>query len=77
MKLKGYPVYKPSIIGNAKKYTLECIESGWISSKGKFVKEFEDYFSKYQGGGFSSSVSNGTVALHLALKALNIGQEMK
>ena len=72
MKLNGYPVYRPSIIGNARKYTLECINTGWISSKGKFVKEFEDKFSEYQGGGYSSSVSNGTVALHLALKALDI-----
>ncbi len=72
MNPKGYPVYKPSIIGNAKKYTLECINSGWISSKGQFVREFEKKFSEYQGGGYSSSVSNGTVALHLALKALDI-----
>ena len=67
-----YPVYQPSIIGNAKKYTLECIDSGWISSKGKFVNLFEESFSKFQGGGFSSTVTNGTVALHLALKILDI-----
>ena len=67
-----YPVYQPSIIGNAKKYTLECIDSGWISSKGKFVKLFEESFSKFQGGGFSTTVTNGTVALHLALKILDI-----
>ena len=37
----------PSIIGNAKKYTLECINTGWI--KRKICKEFEDKFSEYQG----------------------------
>ena len=70
-----YPVYQPSIIGNAKKYTLECIDSGWISSKGRFVKLFEEKFSDFQGGGYSSSVTNGTVALHLALKVLDIKKD--
>ena len=75
MKNIFYPVYQPSIIGNAKKYTLECIDSGWISSKGRFVKLFEENFSKFQGGGYSSTVTNGTVALHLALKVLDIKKD--
>ena len=68
------PVYKPSINGNEKKYVNECLESTWISSKGKFLNKFELEFSKYLGVKYSSSVSNGTVAIHLALKALDLGQ---
>lgn len=69
---KSIPVYKPEFIGNEKKYINDCIDSGWISSKGKYVNLFEEEFSKYLGGGFSSAVSNGTAALHLALKAIGI-----
>ena len=69
---KYIPVYKPEFLGNEKKYLINCIESGWISSKGKYVSLFENQFSDFLGGGYSSAVSNGTAALHLALKALNI-----
>ena len=66
------PVYKPEFAGNEKKYLMDCIDSGWISSKGKYVNLFEEKFSQFLGGGYSSAVSNGTVALHLALKSLGI-----
>ena len=66
------PVYKPEFIGNEKKYLMDCIDSGWISSKGKYVNLFEENFSHFLGGGYSSAVSNGTVALHLALKSIGI-----
>lgn len=73
MKNKEFiPVYKPQFIGNEKKYLIDCIDSGWISSKGRFVNLFEEKFSEFLGGGYSSAVSNGTVALHLALKAIGI-----
>lgn len=68
-----YPVYKPFLTGNEKKYVLECLDSTWISSKGKFINEFEKKFSEYLGVNYATSVSNGTVALHLALLALGIG----
>ena len=68
------PVYKPSFSGNEKKYLLDCIESGWISSKGKYVQLFEKEFCKFIGGGYSSAVANGTVALHTALSAIGIGE---
>jgi perosamine synthetase len=71
MKIK-YPVYRPSLIGNEKKYVNECLESTWISSLGRFVGEFENEFSSYTGIKYSSGVCNGTVALHLALEALGI-----
>ena len=68
------PVYEPYLKGNVRKYVNDCIDTGWISSKGKYVNEFETSFSKYLEGGFATSVSNGTVALHLALLALGIGK---
>ena len=73
MKLK-YPVYQPSISGNEKKYVMECLDSTWISSKGKFIIQFEESFSEYLGIKYSAAVSNGTVALHAALLALGIGK---
>jgi len=72
MKLK-YPVYQPSLSGNEKKYVMECLDSTWISSKGRFIKQFEERFSEYLGINFSASVTNGTVAIHVALLALGIG----
>ena len=70
-----YPVYQPSLTGNEKKYVNECLDSTWISSKGKFIAEFEDSFKSYIGARHAATVSNGTVAIHLALLALGIGPE--
>ena len=67
------PVYQPSLSGNEKKYVNECLDSTWISSKGKFVNEFESCFATYTEVKHATSVCNGTVALHLALVALGIG----
>ena len=69
-----YPVYQPSLKGNEKKYVNDCLESTWISSKGKYVNLFEESFSKFTNIKYSAVVSNGTVALHLALLALGIGE---
>lgn len=66
------PVYQPYLIGNEKKYVSECIDSGWISSKGEFVTRFESDFSKYISHPYVTSVCNGTVALHLALATLGL-----
>lgn len=67
------PVYAPNLSGNEKKYVMECLESTWISSKGRFISEFEQSFSRYTNVKYSASVCNGTVALHLALLALGVG----
>lgn len=66
------PVYKPSLSGNEKKYVMDCMDSTWISSKGKYIQEFERRFAEYTGVSHATSVSNGTVAIHLALIALGI-----
>lgn len=67
------PIYQPSLFGNEKKYVNECLDSTWISSKGRFIGEFENGFAAYSGVSYAASVSNGTVALHLALVSLGIG----
>lgn len=70
-----YPVYKPSLNGNEKKYVNECLDTSWISSKGHFVNDFEFAFSKYIGVKYAVGVCNGTVAIQIAMKALGIGNE--
>lgn len=67
------PIYAPNLEGNEKKYVMECLDSTWISSKGKFIAEFEKHFSEYSHIKYATTVSNGTVALHVALLALGIG----
>ena len=70
---KVIPIFKPIIAGNEKKYLQECVETEWFSARGPFVKRFEDKLSNYIGMKYGISTSNCTVALHLALKALDIG----
>ena len=67
------PIYQPSLGGNEKKYVNECLDSTWISSKGRFIPEFEKQFADYTGVKHAASVCNGTVALHIALLALGVG----
>lgn len=68
-----YPVYQPSLAGNEKKYVQECLDSTWISSKGRFIGEFEKAFAAFIGVPHAAAVCNGTVALHVALLALGVG----
>jgi perosamine synthetase len=65
-------VNEPDLGGNEKKYLMECIDSGWISSEGPFVKEFEEKFSHKVGRKFGVAVSNGSVALDLAVLSLGL-----
>jgi perosamine synthetase len=67
------PVYQPSLTGNEKKYVNDCLDSNWISSKGKYVNLFEAKFCDYTELKYATGVPNGTIALHLALLALGIG----
>ncbi len=67
------PVNVPKIYARAKVLLAECIDSGWISSEGSFVKEFENVFAEYIGGRHGIACCNGTVALELAVAALRIG----
>lgn len=65
-------VYEPSLGKEELKNVLEAVKSGWISSKGKFIQEFEESFAKYCGVKYGVACSNGTAALHLALAALGL-----
>ena len=69
------PVNEPLLDGNEKKYLNECIETGWISSEGPFVKKFEDQFSSTVGRKYGIAVANGSVALDTAVTALGIGKD--
>lgn len=66
------PVAAPGLIGNEKKYVNDCMESGWISSAGKYIELFESHFAKFCGVKNAVACCNGTVALHLALVALGV-----
>lgn len=72
----GYrvPVYRPQLGGNEKKYVNDCLDTEWISSKGKYINLFEDKFCEFIGVKYATAVSNGTTALHLALEALGISE---
>jgi len=72
MKLK-IPVAEPSIGKEELKLISEAVRSGWVSSKGEFIEEFEEKFAKYIGDKYAIATSNGTTALHLVLTALGIG----
>jgi len=67
------PVNIPILNGNEKKYLDECIDSGWISSEGPFVKRFEDEFAARVGRKHGIAVANGTAAIDVAIEALGIG----
>ncbi|MDA8429800.1 MAG: DegT/DnrJ/EryC1/StrS family aminotransferase [Geobacteraceae bacterium] len=67
------PVSQPALVGNEKKYVIDCLDSNWISSKGKYIHLFEQKFAEYLGVKHALSCCNGTTALHLSLLALGIG----
>lgn len=67
------PVNEPLLDGNEKKYLLECIETGWISSEGPFIKEFEKKFASRVNRKHGIAVTNGTAAIDAAVDALGIG----
>ena len=70
--MKFIPVCEPFLNGNELEYVDDCIKTGWISSAGKYVRAFEESFADYCGAKYAIGVCNGTVALHLALTALDI-----
>jgi perosamine synthetase len=67
------PVNEPLLDGNEKKYLNQCIETGWISSEGPFVKQFEEQFAAQVGRKHGIAVCNGSMALDAAVVALGIG----
>jgi len=66
------PIYKPSLSDIERKYLIDAYDSSWIMD-GKYITKSEEFISNYLDIEYVQLVSNGTNALHLALRALNIG----
>ena len=66
------PVNERSLGGRELDYVTECVRTGWISSTGRFVREFEEKWANYCGMKYGISVSNGTTALQVAVRCLNL-----
>ncbi|CAG0907771.1 unnamed protein product, partial [Darwinula stevensoni] len=71
-------VAQPKMAGNERKYVLDCLDTNWISSNGKYIGAFEEIFAKFCGSKHAIATNNGTTALHLALVALDLkpGEEV-
>jgi perosamine synthetase len=67
------PVNEPLLNGNEAKYLAECVETGWISSEGPFVRRLEEGMAAIAGQRHGVAVMNGSVALEVAVAALRIG----
>lgn len=66
------PVNEPLLDGNEKKYLVECIDTGWISSEGPFIHRFEEQFAATVGRRHAIAVANGSLALDAAMVALDL-----
>ena len=61
------PLHEPRFLGNEKKYVLDCIDSTFVSSVGKYVDNFEKQMAEYTGAKYAVACVNGTAALHMAM----------
>ena len=68
------PLHEPYFGGNEKKYVLDCIESTFVSSVGKYVDRFEEMIRDFTGAKYAIATVNGTAALHIALKLAGVQQ---
>src|SRR5215510_10980715 len=66
------PVNEPVLAKRELEYVAECVGTGWISSAGRFIEEFEKRWATYCGRRHGIAVSNGTVALQLAVACLGL-----
>lgn len=66
------PLSVPDISGNERKYVIECLDTGWVSSAGSFVRKFEQCSANYIGCKYAVACSSGTAALHTALMVLGV-----
>lgn len=72
--MEFYPISKPSITEKEIEYVNDAVRSTWVSSLGKYIDRFETEFATFCDTKYAVAVSNGTVALHLSLVALGIGE---
>ena len=66
------PVNEPLLGNRELEYVSECVRTGWISSAGRFIEEFEEKWASYCERGYGIAVSNGTVALQVAVACLGL-----
>ncbi len=66
------PLHEPSFIGNEWTYVKECLDSGWVSSVGKYVDQFERKLESFTGVKRAVAVVNGTAALHACLQLVGV-----
>ena len=71
-KYKRIPLSEPVISGNEWKYVKECLDTGWVSSAGKFVDQFALAVKDCVGSAHAVPTSSGTAGLHVALLALGL-----
>jgi ribosomal protein S18 acetylase RimI-like enzyme len=67
------PVAAPALVGREREYVLDCMDSTWISSSGRYLERFESAFAEFCGVRHAMACCNGTVAVHLALMAHGLG----
>lgn len=67
------PLHEPEFLGNEWNYIKECLDTGWVSSVGKYVDEFERRIAEYTGARHAIAVVNGTAAQHIALLVAGVG----
>ena len=70
-------VMSPNVKGNESRYLADCISTNWVSSQGNYVKKFEQSFAQFHKSKFALSTSNGTAALELTIKSLNLRPKSK
>jgi len=70
---KMIPIFSPALTGREREYVLDCMDTGWISSQGEYVRRFERAFADFCGMSHGVATTSCTTALHLALAALDIG----
>lgn len=68
------PLHEPRFIGNEKKYLIDCIDSTFVSSVGKYVDKFEQMSADFTGAKYAVAAVNGTNALHIALMLSGVEQ---
>ncbi|TJY41959.1 LegC family aminotransferase [Cohnella pontilimi] len=71
-------LHQPEFRGNEWEYVKDCLDTGWVSSAGKYVEAFEARLAEYTGSKYAVAVVNGTAALHicLLLAGVNAGDEV-
>ena len=74
-KINLIPLSIPNIGGNEWKYVKDCLDTGWISSSGKYVNKFEDLICNYTGSNYAVACINGTAGLQISLQLAGVSNK--